>query len=964
MASSRLEPHWTIGPAAAIIVAALGAGLVLTRPKPAPALAERAPQPVERAPALQIDPAPTGAILPHPFGELAAPTPPKVAPQATGLAPDELARFTTAANFYRKGAFPQGDAAEAAVTDPIARAGLDWIALRVGPTPARLDAFAKAHPDWPVADWMRSVREGWLFSAKPTPAETLATLGDAPPLTPQGRIALARADLALGKRDEALAIVRASWRNGDLDAASETAVLREFGAALTRDDHRARASRLAYSGRPAAAWRAAALAGKDVVALINARNEAARGPLSARASTAVPEALRSDPGYIFAHVQDARRSGRFDEAIGWLKLAPSDPEKLVDPDDWWSERRMVARALIDRGQYEKAYTLCAEAVTASSPARVDAAFHAGWIALRFLNDPARAAPRFAAAAEAAETPISIARANYWRGRAAKALGRADNAQGYYSKAAAYPIAYYGQLAARELGADEVTPRRPAAAATGDARAEATRVIEIYLAAGLEDFATPVAYAAAQTWNDGAQLAALADLLNAKASAATNVTYGKLATIRGFPLDAVAFPTFGLPNYQPLPGSAGQAEVLAVARQESEFLPRAASGAGAKGLMQIMPFTAADTARKVGVPYNYARLVSDPSYNLQLGAAFLGQLIAGEGGSLALAAAAYNAGAGRVAQWLNAYGDPRNGADPVDWVERIPFDETRDYVMRVLENYGVYQARLAEAPKSAHGRSAGAALSTDKLHRSGAVPAAGQWRHRGSRARVAEGAFAPCGGSRARLPRSRRFFNRSPRRFAPMAARARAFCSGSNARASLARAFSTISPAARARRNCLSRAVPTRSGRMGSRFGTTCGPTASARWSGPRSCSSTAPIPASAPIRRSGASRTSGCAGSASIPTSRGRRAGGRRGRRRCCCSAASSPAGRRGRACWSRCGRASSPPCPTRACCLSARGRRSSPCANSPGSPRRRPTSRSRASCPRPRSRASGRGRAFSRCRA
>ena len=681
MASSRLEPRWAIGPAA-LALAALGA---FALPKPA------------HAPLARIDAAPTGALPAQVFGRLHLPALPEMAPAPQDFSAQTVAQFSIAANFYRKGQFPQGEAA-ASISDPIARAGLDWMALRVAPTPARLDAFAKAHPDWPVGRWMRAVREGWLFTGKPTPQETLATLGDKPPVSAQGRIALARALMALGKRGEAQALIRRLWRDSDLDAASETAVLREFAALLTRDDDLVRANRLAYAGHAAAAWRAAARAGADVVALINARLEASRGPLSARTSSAVPQALRGDPGYLFANVQDSRRSGRYDEAIAWLKLAPSDPAKLIAPDAWWNERRMIARALLDRGEYEKAYRLCADAVTSSSPARVDAAFHAGWIALRFLHEPALAAPHFAVAAEAAETPISIARAFYWRGRAAEALGLTDNARGYYSKAAAYPIAYYGQLAARKLGANEVTPRRPAEAATGDARAEATRVVELYLAAGLEDFATPIAYAAAETWSDGGQLAAMANVLKAKASAATNVTFGKLATMRGYPLDAVAFPTFGLPQYQPLPGSAGRAEVLAVARQESEFLPRAASGAGAKGLMQILPMTAADTARKAGVPYDYARLISDPGYNIQLGAAFLGQLMAGEGGSLALAAAAYNAGAGRVAQWLAAFGDPRSGADPVDWVERIPYDETRDYVMRVMENYGIYQARLAEVDK--------------------------------------------------------------------------------------------------------------------------------------------------------------------------------------------------------------------------------------------------------------------------
>ncbi len=724
MTASRLAPQRPAGQAATVVAAAIGVGFVGTlgvgffamREKPEPAVVHQPQSLAKLTKPPAVDATPTGAIASRSIGVIATPvkpagvqmgsaspgagvliTPakPVAAPETPRYTTEEIARFTAAANFYRKGAFPQGDLAAAAIDDPIMRTALDWVALRVAATPARLDAFDKAHPDWPLADWKRSVREGWLFSGKPAPAETRVTLGAQPPLTGEGGIALARAKLALGQRDEAQTIARSLWRDGDLDPATETALLREFGSALTRDDHRARASRLAYAERAAAAWRAAALAGPDVVKLIAARLEAARGPLSARASSSVPQAMRSDPGYVFAHVQDARRSGRLDEALGWLKLAPSDPAKLVDPDKWWSERRMIARAFIDHGAYDKAYAVCDAAVASSSPARVDAAFHAGWIALRFLNDPAKAVAHFTDAVAAAETPISIARAYYWRGRAVEALGKTDDARADYGKAAAYPIAYYGQLAAYKLGADEVTPRQPSFAPSGEARAEATRVIDLYLDSGLDDFVPPVAYAAANVWTDGAQLAALADVLTSKSSAAVNVVFGKLATQRGFPLDAVAFPTFGLPGYQPLPGSAAREAVLAVTRQESEFLPRAASGAGAKGLMQILPSTAADTARKVGVPYNYGRLVADPGYNMQLGAAYLGQLIAAEGGSLALAAAAYNAGAGRVAQWLNAYGDPRNGADPVDWVERIPFDETRDYVMRVLENYGVYQARLAE-----------------------------------------------------------------------------------------------------------------------------------------------------------------------------------------------------------------------------------------------------------------------------
>ncbi len=187
------------------------------------------------------------------------------------------------------------------------------------------------------------------------------------------------------------------------------------------------------------------------------------------------------------------------------------------------------------------------------------------------------------------------------------------------------------------------------------------------------------------------------MLARRGDARTNVTFGKLATERGFPVDDVAFPTSGLPAFSPLPHSADIASVLAVARQESEFSWRAASGAGAKGLMQILPATAAMTARHEGVSFDFGRLINDPAYNLQLGAAYLGQLIDGEGGSLEMAFAAYNAGVGRVAQWIAEYGDPRSGAvDPVDWVERIPFDETRDYVERVSENLAIYRAMLGAA----------------------------------------------------------------------------------------------------------------------------------------------------------------------------------------------------------------------------------------------------------------------------
>jgi soluble lytic murein transglycosylase len=646
--------------------------------------------------AAQVDRMPVGAIDPSSI----APAGVALAPPAPSLPPPELSRFVSAAALYRKGDRAGADPLAAQISDPFQRAALEWVALKSAPDRDHLTAFEGAHKDWPAADWMRDMQEGWLYSER-TPAATIEALfAHDPPRTPAGVLAAARAEVDGGHKDKATSLVRGLWRDLDLDYATEGKVLREFGVLLTRADHKYRADRLLYAEKIAPALRAAGLAGADEVALADARIEAMRGPLSPRAIASVPASLQSDPGLIFARVQDARRGNRTAEAAAWLALAPHDSAALIDPDKWWTERRMVAREWLDRGAFKQAYELCAGAPTASVPAHVDAAFHAGWIALRFLNDAPAAAKHFAEASAVALTPLAHARSDYWQGRAAEALDKGEDARRFYERAAGYPIAYYGQLAARKLGRDgDISPRTPHLVATGEARAEATRIIELYYDAGLDDFAASLAFSAARNWSDESQIAALGKLLARRGDARTNVTFGKLATERGFAIDETAFPTFGLPSFSPLPHSADIASVMAVARQESEFSWRAASGAGAKGLMQILPATAEMTARRAGVPFDFGRLIGDPAFNLQLGAAYLGQLIDDEGGSVEMALAAYNAGAGRVAQWIAAYGDPRSGAvDPVDWVERIPYDETRDYVERVSENLGIYRARL-NAPEA-------------------------------------------------------------------------------------------------------------------------------------------------------------------------------------------------------------------------------------------------------------------------
>ena len=337
-----------------------------------------------------------------------------------------------AAILYNRGDVAGLAALAQAANDAAGRSALEWASLRANAHPsfAALAAFLEAHPTWPSRGWIREREEAELAAHPEAPAKVAEFFAGGQPQTSAGKIAAARAAKATGRSDEAAQIIRPLWRNGNFDALTEGVILRDFGASLQKDDHKYRADRLIYAGYVGAASRAAALAGPDVLALAEARIEAARAPMSAALLRAVPPALRDDPGLLFSRVQYARRAGRVYEAAVLLSLAPHDRAAVVSPDRWWSERKMVAAALLDLNEPRLAFEVCDETVRPeTSEAEVDADFHAGWIALRFLNDPALAAERFALAALAADAPLSIARAAYWQGRAAEAMGGSRGGEG-------------------------------------------------------------------------------------------------------------------------------------------------------------------------------------------------------------------------------------------------------------------------------------------------------------------------------------------------------------------------------------------------------------------------------------------------------------------------------------------------------------------------------------------------------
>nr|WP_264051152.1 transglycosylase SLT domain-containing protein [Methylobacterium sp. FF17] len=644
-------------------------------------------------------PLPDAAVSPvAPVPEV--PDPSRAAQVAPGI---DLPALRQAIDAYRKGRVSEGDRLRDGFKDPAARALLEWVAIRAGAGIGfeRTVAFTRSNPDWPAGPLLRRRAEEALLTERRNAATVRAFFAASKPASAPGKFALALALKSDGLDEDAAALVRDLWRSETFGRGLESRVTDAFPGLLTRIDHRYRMERALLKEDYETAGRAAASAGGSYATLVRARRAVEDKSAAAPAAlNAVPPSLRSDSSYILSRAQHLRRQDKFVEAAALLAMAPSNPDVLVDGDEWWVERRIVARKLVDANDPATAYAVASAHSARTVEKRIEAEFHAGWIALRFQEDAAKATRHFAEAGRIAETPISLARAAYWQGRAAEALGQTDETRAFYERAALQPIAYYGQLARAKLGRSSLSLRSiPELDAIRQAAFDQrlyVRALKMLEAAALKDLALPLYIDAANRLTDAAEIDALGNVAAEQRNARALVAIGKIAVQRGLPLDAHAYPTIGIPTYEassavPL---VEKAMVFAIARQESQFDPQAQSSVGARGLMQMMPATAQRTARRVSASFDQDRLTGDPAYNARLGQAHLGELMEDWRGSYILAFASYNAGGGNVKKWIDAYGDPRKGGvDPIDWVERIPFTETRNYVQRVMENLQVYRNRL-------------------------------------------------------------------------------------------------------------------------------------------------------------------------------------------------------------------------------------------------------------------------------
>ncbi|TVR10997.1 MAG: lytic transglycosylase domain-containing protein [Salinarimonadaceae bacterium] len=613
----------------------------------------------------------------------------------------DRAAFTEALARYRAGAMAEGDAAREGVNDEAARILLEWTGLRAGGAAAfgRVASFMRDYPDWPGRSLLRLRAEQALVREAGIPDATiLAFFAAEKPRKGAGALALAGALAREGNEAAARDLTRDLWLNGSLSETLEARVLAAYPGLLSSADHRRRMERLAFEQDWAGARRAAQLAGEGYETLVAARRALGGPPAGLqRALDAVPERLRSDSSYLYTLARRARLANETLEAAAIIRRAPRALSIIADGDAWWTERRIVARNVLELGDAELAYELVS-GHAAQSPAEViDAEFHAGWIALRDLGDPEKALAHFERAGAPATTPISLSRAAFWRARAHEAAGREAEALAAFEEAGAHATTYYGQLALQRLGREIALRPLPEAGPDLIARRDAAplgRAIRLLHHAGAGDLAIALLGDLGRTNDDAALIRAYGDLAEELGDARGALALARSALLRGLPLDAQAYPLGAVPDYPALGSGVERALVYAIARQESAFDPNAVSPAGARGLMQFMPATARRTAERHGVPYAESRLLGDPLYSAKLGAAHLGDLMDDWGGSAALAFAAYNAGPGHVRRWIERFGDPRSDeVDMIDWVEKIPFPETRSYVQRVMENLVVYRHRL-------------------------------------------------------------------------------------------------------------------------------------------------------------------------------------------------------------------------------------------------------------------------------
>jgi soluble lytic murein transglycosylase len=601
--------------------------------------------------------------------------------------------------------FNTARALAARLDDPLARELFAWSYLKEGPaTFETIAAFMAANPDWPQQHALRRSAERSM-TGREDPGLLLAWFEQNPPLTTDGLVAKARALQTAGQGTAAIEAARRAWIEGRFSPGEEQAFLRDFGDMLRHEDHARRVSELLWDERVTEAQRTLPKLDAGHQRLADARIRLIRdsGGVDG-AIDRVPSALKGDPGLVFDRMVWRRKHDLHDRAVEMLFHPAANKDR---PEAWARERAILARDSQQRGDIAIAYRLYAGHGLTEGLHFAVGEWTAGWIALRLQNDPARALEHFQTMHAGVSYPQSLSRAAYWAGRAASALGQSDKAVAWYRRGAEHAETFYGQLAIEALGeplgdylgqAPPVTEADRARFASDERR----QVIALMDRAGRAEMALPFVLALNDEAATPGFLRLAAEFVAGTTRPDMAVYLARRAALKGVALPEVAYPAppnvlQGLRQRPPTGPLPEPALMLSLIRQESNFNPEAVSRAGARGLMQLMPRTASRVASRLGEQTSQVRLVSDPGHNARLGTAYFASLLDDFRGSYVLSIAGYNAGPGRSVRWMRENGDPRRMSveEVVDWIEKISFSETRNYVQRVLEGAQVYRHRLGQ-----------------------------------------------------------------------------------------------------------------------------------------------------------------------------------------------------------------------------------------------------------------------------
>lgn len=598
--------------------------------------------------------------------------------------------------------------ARGAAGDPLVRKILLWRYASDQAAPSlfeEVEGALRQLPGWSREGVMRRKAEQLIFDSGFDPQRRIAFLRQGGgPLTGDGRIALAQALARSGQRSEAIAIAREAWRGASLTPRAAQIAAETFGDAFTASDHAARANGALWRDDRSLATSLLPRLSRGDRAIVQAR--IALQSQRSRGLQALVDAANAvegdDPGLLYDRARYVRRTGRPDDALKIIaRIDPLQaPAWAQEPLN--EERRLYVLRALRSGQPRTAYRLAALHQLNRGTSLAESEWLAGFIALRFLKEPETAKSHFTRLRENVSTPVSVTRACYWLGRVAQIQGDAPAAALAFQQAANFPFTFYGQLAAEIQDPNALLALSPlnAPAQTEidafEAR-EQVQALRLIARVGDRDDFEAIAFGLDDQLETPFEYEQLSSLARTQGFIKTSVRSAKAGLARGIVAPEGAYPVIPLPPGALGLGRAEPALIHGVIRQETEFDSQARSHAGARGLMQLLPSTAAAVARRNGISYSGDRLF-EPDTNLTLGSIYLQSGIDEFGGSYILALAAYNAGASRVSQWLGDWGDPRTGAiDPIDWVELIPFEETRNYVQRVMENTQIYRYRLANAP---------------------------------------------------------------------------------------------------------------------------------------------------------------------------------------------------------------------------------------------------------------------------